>query len=409
MFDLDKWQEIFSTIKKNKLRTILTAFSVAWGIFILIILLAAGQGLRNGAQSQFGNDAQNSIVVEGGQTAMAFGGYKPGRIIQLTNADFYQIKNRTKGIDKTSAEYQGRETKVLSYKHEHASFTTRPVAPDHYLIENAKIVSGRFINEIDFNEFRKVCIIGYPVRDLLFKTENPIGKLIDVAGIKYKVVGVFNDAGRGDNDRIYIPLLTSQRVNNNKDHISRIWATTGNLGLNETESLAKDLRNSLAKKYHFNPDDLNAIGIYNNILEYKKIMNLLDGIQIFVLIIGIFTLFAGIVGISNIMMIVVKERTKEIGVRKALGATPTSIVMLVIQEAIFITGIAGYVGLILGIGVIELVKYFKLEGDFFKNPDIDLKVALSAVALIIISGALAGLFPALKAARVEPITALRET
>ena len=409
MFDLDKWQEIFSTIKKNKLRTILTAFSVAWGIFILIILLAAGQGLRNGAQSQFGNDAQNSIVVEGGQTAMAFGGYKPGRAIQLTNADFYQIKNRTKGIDKTSAEYQGRETKVLSYKHEHASFTTRPVAPDHYLIENAKIVSGRFINEIDFNEFRKVCIIGYPVRDLLFKTENPIGKLIDVAGIKYKVVGVFNDAGRGDNDRIYIPLLTSQRVNNNKDHISRIWATTGNLGLNETESLAKDLRNSLAKKYHFNPDDLNAIGIYNNILEYKKIMNLLDGIQIFVLIIGIFTLFAGIVGISNIMMIVVKERTKEIGVRKALGATPTSIVMLVIQEAIFITGIAGYVGLILGIGVIELVKYFKLEGDFFKNPDIDLKVALSAVALIIISGALAGLFPALKAARVEPITALRET
>jgi putative ABC transport system permease protein len=408
MFDLDKWQEIFGTIKKNKLRTILTAFSVAWGIFILIILLAAGQGLKNGAQEQFGNDAKNSIELEGGQTSMSFEGYKPGRTIQLTNADFYQLKNNTKGIDKTTAVYNGRETKTLSYKNEHAGFTTRPVAPDHNLIENAKMIRGRFINEIDFNEFRKVCVIGIPVRDILFKKEDPIGKFIDVGGIKYKVVGVFNDAGRGDNDRIYIPLLTAQRINNGKDHVGRIWSTTGSLSMPQTEKLVGELRNNFAKKYHFNPKDLNAIYIQNNNAEYKKIMNMLDGIKIFVFIIGVFTLFAGIVGISNIMMIVVKERTKEIGVRKALGASPFSIVMLIIQEAIFITGIAGYVGLMLGIGVIEIIKYFKLEGDFFKNPDIDLSIALSSVVLIVVAGALAGLFPALKAARVEPITALRE-
>ena len=169
------------------------------------------------------------------------------------------------------------------------------------------------------------------------------------------------------------------------------------------------IRNSLAKKYHFNPLDMNALGVYNNNVEYKRVMGMLDGIKIFVFIIGVFTLIAGVVGVSNIMMIIVKERTKEIGVRKALGASPWSIVSLIIQEAIFITSIAGYVGLMLGIGVVELIKYFSLEGDFFKNPDVDLKIALTAVLLIVIAGGLAGLFPALKASKVEPITALRES
>lgn len=408
MFDLDKWQEIFGTIKKNKLRTILTAFSVAWGIFILIILLAAGQGLRNGAESQFANDAKNYLAIEGGQTSMAYGGYKPGRTIQLTNSDFNQLHSYTKGLENTSATNNSQGSKVLSYKNEHAGFPVRYATSDYHVIENAKIISGRFINNNDLNEFRKVCVIGLTVRDILFKKEEPIGKFIDVAGVKYKVVGVFNDLGRGENDRIFTPLLTAQRLSGGKPHVGTLWATTGNVNVEKSELMALEVRNKLAKKYHFNPKDLNALGIYNNNVEYQKIMTMLDGIKIFVFIIGIFTLFAGIVGISNIMMIVVKERTKEIGVRKALGASPLSIVMLIIQEAIFITGIAGYVGLMLGIGVIEIIKYFKLEGDFFKNPDIDLSIALSSVALIIVAGALAGLFPALKAARVEPITALRE-
>lgn len=409
MFDLDKWQEILGTIQKNKLRTFLTAFSVAWGIFILIVLLAAGQGLRNGAQSQFGNDAANSIWIDGGQTSMAYEGYKPGKNIQLTNSDYYFIKYSVDGVDHASAVYDGRAGKILSYKNEHAGFTVRSCAPDHNLLEKAKIISGRFINQNDFNDFRKVCVIGIPVRDALFKTEDPIDKFIDVSGTKYKVVGVFNDPGKGDNDRIYIPLLTAQRIYNGKDNVNVIWASTGTVSTEYSNQMVTTIRNSLAKKYHFNPADMNAVGVFNNNVEYKRVMGMLDGIKWFVFIIGVFTLIAGVVGVSNIMMIVVKERTKEIGVRKALGASPWSIVSLIIQESIFITGIAGYIGLILGVGLVELLKYFGLEGDFFKNPDVDISIAITAVVLIIVAGALAGLFPAIKAAKVEPITALRES
>jgi putative ABC transport system permease protein len=409
MFDIDKWQEILGTINKNKLRTFLTGFSVAWGIFILIVLLGAGQGLRNGAESQFLHDAVNSIWIDGGQTSMAYEGYKPGKNIQLTNSDYYYIKHGVEGVDHASAVYDGRAGKILSYKNEHAGFTVRSCAPDHNLLEKAKIISGRFINQNDFNDFRKVCVIGIPVRDALFKTEDPIDKFIDVSGTKYKVVGVFNDPGKGDNDRIYIPLLTAQRIYNGKDNVNVIWASTGTVSTEYSNQMVTTIRKALAKKYHFNPADMNAVGVFNNNVEYKRIMGLLDGIKIFVFIIGVFTLIAGVVGVSNIMMIVVKERTKEIGVRKALGASPWSIVSLIIQESVFITSIAGYIGLILGIGVVELIKYFGLEGDFFKNPDVDLSIAITAVVLIVVAGALAGLFPAIKAAKVEPITALRES
>jgi len=408
MFDSDKWQEIFSTIKKNKLRTILTAFSVAWGIFILIILLAAGQGLRNGAQSQFGNDASNSIWIEGGQTSMAYAGYKPGRQIQLTNSDYSAIMSKVDGIDQASAVYKPWESKVLSYGIEHISFRVRSCLPDHKDLERVKMVTGRFINQLDIAEFRKVCVLGRPVAKALFKDGDPINHFIDVGGISYKVIGVFHDEGKGDNDRIYVPLFTMQRTDGGSDHLHTIWTTTGTLSTSQSEQVAARVRSLLAKKYHFSEDDKNAVGIYNNNVEYAKVMGLLDGIKIFIYIIGILTLIAGIVGVSNIMMIVVKERNKEIGVRKALGATPSSIVALIIQESVFITFIAGYTGLMAGIGLVELVRTMGMEGDFFKNPEIDLGIAFSAVVLIIVAGAIAGLIPAINAARVEPITALRE-
>lgn len=408
MFDSDKWQEIFATMKKNKLRTFLTAFSVAWGIFILIILLAAGQGLKNGASSEFGNDAVNSIWIDGGTTSMAYEGYKPGRQIQLQSEDFEQIKHRTGGIDRASAVYRGWETKMLSYKKEHAGFTVRSCAPDHNYLERAMIIKGRFINENDFKEFRKVCVIGVPVQEALFKDEDPINKMIDVAGTPYTVIGVFTDSGRGDNERIYVPLSTAQRVNNGQNKVNVIWASTGSLSVEQSEVLTENIRQHLARKYHFDPEDKNAIGLYNNNVEYKRVMGMLDGIKLFVLIIGIFTLIAGIVGVSNIMMIVVKERTMEIGVRKALGATPYSIVALIIQESVFITSIAGYAGFMAGFGLVEALKALGLEGAFFKNPEIDLKIALGAVMLIVVAGALAGFFPAMRAAKVQPVEALRE-
>jgi putative ABC transport system permease protein len=405
MFDSDKWQEILGTISKNKLRTFLTAFSVAWGIFILIILLGAGKGLRNGAEKQFMSDAVNSLNLEAGETTMPFNGLKPGRKIQLTNEDYELINQKIQHLEYSSAVFNGRNANVLSYKKEHAAFTVRSCMPDHDQLENATIIEGRFVNEIDIREFRKVCAIGVPVKNALFKEEDPINKFIDVGGIPYKVVGVFTDPGNGDNDRIYIPLTTAQRALNGKNNVDVIWSSIDKAGAEKSEEMVEEVRTLMASKYNFNPADLNAIRIENWSLEYKRIMNMLDGIKLFIWIIGIFTLIAGVVGVSNIMMIIVKERTKEIGVRKAIGATPSSIVMLIVQESVFITAMAGYVGLVIGIGLLQLFN--DAESDFFQHPSVDFNVAVSATLLIIVSGALAGLFPALRAAKVAPVEALR--
>lgn len=408
MFDIDKWQEIFGTISKNKLRTFLTAFSVAWGIFVLIILLGAGKGLRNGAEKQFMGDAMNSLWVEGGETTIPYKGLKSGRNIQLTNEDFDLINHHINHIEYSSAAYHGRKVYDLSYENQHAAFTVRPVMPDHCFLENAQTIEGRFINQFDIKEFRKVCAISVPVKDALFKNnEAPLNKFIDVTGIQFKVVGVFTDPGNGDNNRIYIPLTTAQRAYGGKNYIDGLWSSIDKAGLDNSEKIIIDVREMLSKKHSFSPNDLSAIRIENWSENYVRIMNMLDGIKIFIWIIGIFTLIAGVVGVSNIMMIIVKERTKEIGVRKAIGATPASIVMLIVQEAIFITAIAGYVGLVIGVGVLQLINMAGVEGDFFQRPEVDFNVAIAATVLIIVSGALAGLFPALKAAKVQPVEALR--
>jgi len=408
MFNRDNWQEIFETIGKNKLRTFLTAFSVAWGIFILVVLSGAGNGLRNGAQSQFGNDAANSIWVEGGNTSIAFNGLKPNREIKLTNEDFDIIKDKIKEIDNASAVYEGHTTKVLSYKKEHAGFAVRPVMPDHQNLEKAAVIKGRFINMNDINKFSKVCSIGKPVEEALFKTENALGKYIDVGGTQYMVIGVFNDPGNGDNNRIYIPLTTAQRAWNGKNHINTMWVSTGEAGIKRSEEITKEIRELMARRHNFNPKDVDALGVYNNNVEYARTMGMLDGIKIFVTIIGIFTLIAGIVGVSNIMMIIVKERTKEIGIRKALGATPYSIVSQIILESIFITGTAGYIGLVLGVLLIEGMRKVGVNSDFFKDPEIDFGLAIFATILLVVSGAFAGLIPSIRAARIEPVIALRE-
>ncbi|MCW3084589.1 MAG: hypothetical protein JWP12_1955 [Bacteroidetes bacterium] len=405
MFDSDKWQEIFSTISKNKLRTFLTAFSVAWGIFVLIILLGAGKALHNGAEKEFTHDAVNSLNIEGGETVMPYNGLKPGRKIQLTNEDFELVNSKVNHIEHSSASYNGHGASMLTYKKQHASFTVRPCMPDHHFLENATIVEGRFIDELDIREYRKVCAIGMPVKDELFKTEDPINKFIDVGGTPYKVIGVFTDPGNGDNERIYIPLTTSQRASDGKQFVDNIWSSIDKEGLKKSDDMVNQARTLLAAKYNFNPADLNAVRIENWSMGYIRIMNMLDGIRIFIWIIGILTLLAGVIGVSNIMMIIVKERTKEIGVRKAIGATPVSIVMLIVQESIFITGVAGYTGLVLGVGVLQLCSGF--DFDFFKRPEVDFNVAISATLLIVVSGALAGLFPALKAAKVQPVEALR--
>ena len=409
IFNRDTWEEIFETIGKNKLRTFLTAFSVAWGIFILVILSGAGNGLRNGAQEQFGNDAKNSIWIDAGRTSMAWNGLKPNRDIQLTNEDFKYIRDHIDEIDHGSAIFRGRTSKMLSYKKEHAGYTVRPVMPEHKDLERVDMLQGRFINNLDIKDYLKVCAIGKPVKETLFKDEDPIGKYIDVDNVKYLVVGVFFDAGRGDNDRVYIPITTAQRAWNGKNTVNTMWVSTGNSTVEESDRITERIRELLAKKHNFDPKDKDALGVFNGSAEFARITNMLSGIKIFVTIIGIFTLIAGIVGVSNIMMIIVKERTREIGIRKALGATPLSIIGQIMMESIFITGTAGYTGLVLGVGVIEGARAIGIDSDFFKNPEIDFGLAVFSTILLILSGAFAGLIPSIRAAKIEPVIALRET
>jgi putative ABC transport system permease protein len=411
MFDLDKWQEIFSTIEKNKLRTFLTGFSVAWGIFMLIILLGSGKGLENGVQKQFDSSASNSLWIWSGQTTMAYKGMKPGREIKMENSDYQMIRTTINGVEYISPRNYIWQNNTLSYKREFGNFDIRTVYPDYGIIERVQVLKGRFVNTIDIEKFRKVVVISTVVRDALFKSEPPIDKFITVSGIPFKVVGVFTDQdnNNGENNRVvYLPMTTAQRVFNGGNHVQLISLTTGKASVEQSKHMADEIQGKMAAKYKFDPNDKRAVQIWNNVEQYEKVMKLFAGIRLFIWIIGIGTIIAGIVGVSNIMMIVVKERTKEIGIRKALGATPWGIISLVMQEAILITGFAGYTGLLLGIGLLELVSKYMPPSDFFRNPEANFGIAISATILLIVAGAIAGFVPARKAAAIKPVEALRD-
>ncbi len=406
--DWDKWQEIISTISKNKLRTFLTGFSVAWGIFMLIILLGSGQGLKNGVEEQFADDATNSIWVYPRQTSMAYKGYKPGRRIELTNTDIERTKNSFSNIDNiTGRVYVNAQN--ISYKNNYGSYSIRSVHPAHKILENTEVTRGRYINQPDIDKFRKSAVIGSLVAKDLFKDEDPIGKYIHIDNIPFKVVGVFTDKGGESEMRIiYLPITTAQRLFKGGDKINQFMFTVGdNATVEESEQTANQLRHQLAAIHHFDPEDKRAVWIRNELENYKKVMSLFSGINIFIWIVGIGTIIAGIVGVSNIMMIVVKERTKEIGIRKALGATPFSIIGLVLLESVVITSLAGYIGLAAGVGLLELMNKYMPPSDFFRNPEANINVALMATGILIIAGAIAGFIPARKAASVQPVEALR--
>ncbi|MFC2104640.1 ABC transporter permease [Bacteroidota bacterium] len=407
MFDIDKWQEIFSTIKKNRLRTFLTGFSVAWGIFMLIILLGSGRGLENGVQLQFERDAVNSIWIYRGQTSMPFKGLKPGRRIRFTNEDYDYSKREIKNIENLSSRLNIFEQRNLSYKNEYGNFDILAVHPGTKILENVEIIEGRFLNEIDVKAYRKVVAISTDVRTTLFKEESFLGEYIKINNIPFKVIGLFEDTSERDNQRVYIPVSTAQRIFTGGNEIGNLAFTTGSASVQESIDIENEIRNKFATKHRFDKNDLRALNINNNVEEYQKIQNLFAGIRLFVWIIGIGTIIAGIVGVSNIMLIVVKERTKEIGIRKAIGATPGSIISLILLESILITGFAGYIGLVLGVGVLELLSPH-LQSDFFTNPEADFRIAVSATILLIISGALAGFVPARKASNIKPIEALRD-
>lgn len=410
MFIIDRWEEIFSTIRKNKLRTFLTGFSVAWGIFMLIILLGSGRGLENGVRDQFESSAVNTLWVWGGETSLAYKGLKPGRDISFENVDYYNIKDNVKGVGHIAGRTHVWGDNTISYKNQYGNFDIRSVHPDYGVIEKVKTVEGRYINPMDIKQSLKVAAIGIAVRDALFKgDEEALGKYIHVKGIPFKVVGIFeDDDGRQDNQQVaYIPITTAQKVFMNRDRVSTMAVTVASSEIGESERMEDEIRTKMAQRHKFDKEDERAMFIWNGLEEFKQFQDLFAAIRIFVWIIGIGTIIAGIVGVSNIMMIAVKERTKEIGIRKSMGATPNSIILLIMQEAVFITGFAGYFGLVLGVGLLELISPH-IETEFFRNPDANLGVAISATIVLILAGMIAGYIPARKAAAIKPVEALKD-
>ena len=409
MFDLDHWQEIFASIRQNKLRTFLTGFAVAWGILMLVVLLGSGTGLANGIEFQFRDDAMNSIWVRSGTTSLPHKGLKAGRDVRFTNADYDKTRQQIDGVEHITARFYPRGELAVSHGKETGGFDIRSVHPDHRYLEKSIVVDGRFLNELDVAEFRKVAAIGVQVQKSLFGKRRAIGEYIKINGIPFKVVGTFRDEGGiGEEQKIYLPISTAQRIFNGADRIRMFMLTTGSLPLDETERISDEILETLAQRHRFDPEDKRAVFIRNINETVQRFVNLMAGIRIFVWIIGIGTILAGVVGVSNIMMIAVKERTKEIGVRKALGATPASILGLVLQESVLITAVAGYLGLVAGVALVELGARGLPDTEFFVNPGVDLPVAAAATLVLIFAGVLAGLVPALRAARVQPVEALKD-
>jgi putative ABC transport system permease protein len=410
MIDVDTWQEILETLSRNKLRTVLTGFAVAWGIFMLIVLLGSGEGLRSGVEYQMRDDAQNSIWVSSGQTSKPFQGLQPGRQIRFDMEDYTEVTTRVKGVEYASGRFMIFGSQQVNYGDEWGSFTIRAVHPGHQVLEKTKVVSGRYINAIDIREFRKIAVIGSLVAEALFHEAPPIGKEIRINGISFKVVGMFEDEGsEQEREMIYLPITTAQRTFNGQNRVNQILYTTGDASVVQATGMADQTKQILAVNHTFDPEDPRAIFVNNAVEGFQRVVALMAGIRMFIWIVGVGTLLAGVVGVSNIMLVAVQERTREIGIRKAIGATPSSIVGLVMKESILITAVAGYLGMVLGILVLEAVgKALPAESEFFRNPQVDLRVAISATVLLVISGAVAGFFPARRAASIQPVVALRE-
>lgn len=409
MFSRDTWKEIFETIQKNKLRTFLTGFTVALGIFIFVALFGMGNGLNNTFAKFFGEDATNVFYLFPGQTTLPYKGYKANRRIEFENEDLTDIEDNFEMF----LEYiTPRITRggLVKYKEEYDNYTTRAVAPPHQFAEKTIIMKGRYINETDIKERTKHAVIGRLVERDLFKGENGIGEYIDIAGSVFKVIGVFQDDG-GDNEErlIYIPYTTRQLIEKNTDKIDQIvLAFKPEIGYAGAMAFEASLDKYIRSKKIISPRDPNGLFIRNIADQLKQNQQFAGVLQLIISGIAFAVIISGIIGISNIMLFVVKERTKEIGIRKALGATPRNVTSTILLESIFITTISGFFGMLVGIGILRYIGD-RLEEDYFiTDPFINTGTAIFATILLIICGTIAGYIPARRAAKIKPIVALRD-
>lgn len=421
MFDFDNLREIWSTIRKNKLRTVLTGFSVSWGIFMLIVLLGAGNGFRNGVMYNFRNWSKNKIEVWGGYTTKPWDGLPLNRSITLKESDIDVMTRVHPEIDLYSATIAQEDTFYVDTEY----FTGRinGVFPDHAAINyvNINAGNGRFINDLDMRGSRKVIVLSPRMKEVLFRDKPALGQWVRAGEVMYQVVGVYNDDDKSNNSPAYIPFTTARSLYKRGDDLSLLTFTVNGLVTDEAnERFEESFRQTMGCLHRFDPTDMNAIGMWNTANEFRMLSNMMNAITLFLWVVGIGTLTAGIVGVSNIMLITVKERTREFGIRKAIGAKPASILGLIITESILVTAVFGYLGMVAGIGLTEAVSAAmdtanaaqatggqEANMTVFRDPTVNLSIALSATALIIFAGVLAGYFPARKAVQVSAIEAMR--
>jgi putative ABC transport system permease protein len=416
MFDRDRWQEIYSTLKANKMRTFMTAFGVFWGILMLIIMVGSGRGLKNSVYSDFQDFATNSAFVWTRQTTVPYKGLPRGRNWLFTNSDMKAVKENIPEIGELAPRLmpwsgigvvRGIKTSTCDIFGDYPTF---------FKIDPVTLVSGRIINDIDIRENRKIAIIGRMVKDELFEpNEDPIGQYVRIQGVYFQVVGVFEPKNKnvsfgGDKERaIFIPFTSVQIAFNMGDDVHLLAVTAKNkIAVSVVEKKVMAL---LAQRNKIAPEDEQAFNHVNLEEEFKQMNGLFTGINTLIWIVGIGTLFAGVVGVSNIMLIVVKERTKEIGIQRSIGATPWKVISQIILESVALTSIAGMLGLVIGVSVLELVNYQMMssgtESEMFKNPGVDFSIAVTSLIILILAGIFAGFIPAKKAVSIKPVEALR--
>jgi putative ABC transport system permease protein len=412
-FDLDTWQEIWSSLKQNRLRALLTASGVFWGLFMLILLLGLGRGLERGALA-LSELAPRAVYVWGQRTGLPYRGLQPGRFVHFEDDDIARLR-AIPGVEFVAARLRfggWRDNAQVSHAGKSGAVNVLGDMPDYARIEPIGIDRGRFLNHPDLAEARKVAVVGKKARGVLFGDASPLGERIEINGVHFLVVGeIHSDKAGDDGDRInntvFIPFSTFQQTYNQRNRVG--WFT---LGVREGASSAevqREARRVLAREHGISPLDEQAIGSFDAAAKYENIRQLFGGIRAFVWFVGTLTLFSGVLGVSNILLIIVKERTREIGIRKALGATPGSIVRLIVEESMALTTLAGYTGLVAGVaaleGIARLVTH--LDGAPLRSPEVDFPAALVAAVVLIVAGAVAGIVPARHAARVPPVEALR--
>ena len=415
---MDTLYEILTTFRKNKLRTALTGFAVAWGIFMLIVLLGAGNGLINGVRSNFEGQATNVTFLNAGRTSVPYQGFQANRRIRFEMRDLNYLQSRFSdniSVVVPSLRLWGRTVSVGANS---AVVNVNMEFPEIAFIGNFTISpgNGRFINQIDINERRKVAVLHPQTAAVLFPNGNALGQYVRLGNILFQVVGIFNaPSGEGDrNHRFFVPFTTGQAVFNVGPFFHQMAMILDGLDTEESnERFNENVRTALAQRLQFSAEDRNAIWLWSRFDMYLQTNMIMNVLTIAIWIIGLFTLISGIVGVSNIMLISVRERTKEFGIRKAIGASPLSILRVVVLESIIITTVFGYIGMFLGIGITETIHVWMqaqegADTDFhvFTNPTVDLSIAIAATITMVIAGTLAGFFPARKAVMIKPVTAL---